>query len=324
MEKAHHALAVRDAAALVKRWAENPLEAPQGINVSAVADAIRDDNSARRLERLVKAADEIRDLRVSRGLTSAVMERFGNPTCFQHFAYCGSMGDLAGGGKVARMYDGYCWDCDPFMQWPGRIADLSQARIRHHPDSKPFDPEFLKWSPGARMVAGGEAWDDQKYPSAIDLAEFYGGGFFRYLSRGDRDKAFASLMFAVHMLQDLCVPHHVLGTVDLGHAAHERKALARWREIRRGLPRKTRRLTWSRLSLEAREMLDGDIGSATGFRELGEAAVRATALRLPAPDRAPSPTRAETWKMTRQAIACAIKAFDLIAAGLMPRQTLPA
>ena len=80
------------------------------------------------------------------------------------------------------------------------------------------------------MISGSTDWDDQKYPSALDLAEFYFSGISKWKTNKP-GWALESLCYAIHMLQDMSVPQHVLCTIEKDHPEYERDMLKLWNVV---------------------------------------------------------------------------------------------
>lgn len=312
MKMAHHSLIVKAASELVGFWSQdqtNAHSAPSGFDLEKAQKILGNPHRVKQMSKWTARADKIGDVVVEEGLSRLVVKRISNATSFQHFAYCGSMGTLKDGKSKVKQYDGYCWDCDPFMKWYEELANISWADVSYKPDCGIFEASFMRQSPGAKQISGSSDWDDQLYPSALDLAEFYFNGAKRWKTE-KRGWALQSLCYAIHMLQDLTVPHHVLCTIERGHAGYESDMRDMWRRIYadRTDEQKMYRLADSigpRVSVIFEEI------GETGVREVGKKLVDLTRGRLPADDRIPSRTKHEALVMSCHAIAATLRAVEL-------------
>ena len=265
MKSAHHALCVEAAADLVQHWKESG-GGPLGLDLEKLVDLLGNEARLRQIASWTARGDEIDDIVVDVGLASVIVELVSRATCFQHFTYCGSMATLEDGKKKVEKGDGYCWDCDPFMPWLGEIANISTTNVRHSADCGVLDPDFLAQSWGAKMIHGTEDWDNQLYPSAVKVAEFYGTGAEAYRDQGQGGHALRSLCFAIHLLQDLTVPHHVLCTVGLNHGGWEAEALRNWRLLyaMKNKDRK-REIVTEQLSKMVADLIESGLGDVEGY-----------------------------------------------------------
>jgi len=312
MKEEHHALIVAVTADILKFWSENG-KRPKFRSFGNIVNLAKKNNMVRYMKRWVAQPDDLKDVVVHEGLAKAIVNMISKATRFQHFAYCGSMDDLEYGDSKVSKYDGYCWDCDPFLPWYTEIADISWADVEFNPRCGFFSPEFFMKSPGAIKISGKTDWDDQIYPSAIEMANFYGNGNRQYEHKDKKTSEWSlqSLCFAIHMLHDLCVPHHVLCTIAYGHAEFEEKMLSFWRRLYsdRSTLNKNKFLTMQIEPL-VREQLE-KYKSINDFTGLGEQTVDITSERLPTKDTVPSINKIESKRMTAQGIACTIKALEL-------------
>ena len=307
MKKTHHSLTMVATADLLKFWKESGRQ-PAIPKLDEMFGLMGSPSQVRSMERWVAMADEIDDLVMEEGLEKVLMEIWkSKPTSFQHFAYCGSMGELEDGDTCVKKYDGYCWDCDPFLPWYGVIANLSWADIQFNPDCGVFSQDFLKEGPG-KKITGEQDWDDQAYPSAIEMAKFYGEG----ATKATGGQAIQSLCFAIHMLQDLGVPHHVLCTVGFDHPGFEDEMLGFWRRLYSDRSESNKKkILGKQIGPQVEALLNNELQCVDTFENLGEKLVNMTRKRLPSNDNVPSPNKVEARRMTTQGIACTIKALSL-------------
>ena len=310
MKKTHHALTITAADDLLKFWTERDIQ-PDGVDLKKTCKLMEKRPQVRLMERWVAQADELDDLIVEEGLASIIVDQVSKATSFQHFAYCGSMGELEDGDALVKQYDGYCWDCDPFLSWYEEIANMSWADVRFSPKCGVFDEDFFIGSPGMDTITGDKDWDNQLYPSAIDMAVFYGERA-QELKNKNSLWAIQSLCFAVHMLQDMAVPHHVLCTVRLDHVDFEDEMLGFWKRLYSNRSESHKATVLERqIGPQVTNMLEGQLGSIPNLEDLGGELVDMTRERLPNDDSVPSRNKVEAGKMTVQAIACTIKAMSL-------------
>ena len=315
MNKLHHALTITATADLMKFW--NEIGAKPKINkIDKMLDMMKEGSCLRKMERWVAQADELQDVVVEKGLAEAIVNIVSKATCFQHFAYCSSMGKLQDGDAIVKKYGGYCWDCDPFMTWYLEIANLSWADVAYNPNCGVFNSEFLKTSPGCETITGVADWDDQIYPSAIEMAEFYGNGARKFAESENSEEqswSLQSLCYAIHMLQDVCVPHHVLCTVCCDHVDFEGEMLSFWRRLYSDRRKDLRKKKFLEVQVgpNVEQLLAKELNSADTFTKIGKRLVDMTAKRLPAKDTVPSRNKIESRLLTVQAIAGTIKALDV-------------
>jgi len=311
MKRKHHSLVTRAAGELIKFWYDNDVEV-KGIDVKGIHDWLYKGNHLRKMEKWSAAADDIQDLKVSDNLTSFIVKRISDATSFQHFSYCGTMGTLRDGNATVNKYDGYCWDCDPFLQWFEEIANISWADVKYDPYCGMLPANYLAESPGAIKVTGGEDWDNQVYPSALDLADYYGDGS-RVFCRGDEtDNALKSISFAIHMLQDLSVPHHVLSTIELNHAGYEKRMLNLWRKFYSKRSTENKQVALQDIiSVNVKTLLHRDLHANIRFSDVGKKVVAMTVKRMPEGYRIPQICKTESINMTCEAIASTISALNM-------------
>lgn len=304
VNKNHHALTMEASAQLLQFW-------PAAGNTARYAKAaheISDLSQLNRMMRWVVQPDELDDV-----ITDCILVPGFRPTSFQHFAYCGSLGPLTGGNTVVNKFEGYCWDCDPFISWREPLPDACSAGVRFRPDPS-IPGEIMEGHPASKMLQGMTDWDDQQYPSALDLAEFYGERSLALKARGKTDDALQSLCFAIHMLHDLTIPQHVLCTIENGHAAYERESDCFWQNIFAS------RSPSYRISIFNRR-LSGDIlgalsevGDINLFRRLGEYTAERTRKSLITSRKDVSaPCKDDAYRLTSLGIVCTIKALEIFA-----------
>jgi len=180
------------------------------------------------LARWVPETDLLDDIFIDEEFTTNVMAAIGHPTCFQHFAYGGSLGVLRDGVNVVEKLDGYNWDCDPYLPWYAELANVSKAKVRYNPLVEFLPSRVLETSPGAKLIRGDKDWDNQQYPSAVSLIGFY---MHEALALRARFAGYAlrAIACALHLLADLCVPHHILNTIGHDHAEWERTVWKYWK-----------------------------------------------------------------------------------------------
>jgi hypothetical protein len=319
MKKLHHSLTLKASADLIQYWLKYPAEAPGDINLPKINNLLQNANNLKNMSKWVAATDDLDDVVVDNNLVEWIVERISDATSFQHFAYCGSMGDLVDSGAVVRKYDGYCWDCDPNLKWYEEIADLSCADARYNPECGVLPSDFLVQSPGSKMISGETDWDDQVYPSALELAQFYFGGATKYKSIDgiDSPNALKCLSFAIHLLQDMSNPHHILCTIELGHAEYEKECLHNWKKLIYGdKSQETKQKhieNW--ISSEVKRHLNVSFNVLDPSKpcyDLGRLALEQTEKRLTHDGRGVRPAnKVETKELTVLAIASTLKALNL-------------
>ena len=316
MKQEHHRLTLRAANELVAFWQAPPVAGAPGVapalDLDKVGAALGDPTQLTLMERWVAHADDLRDLEVDAGLAAWVVKRVSTATSFQHFAYSGALGDLVDGQTRVTAFDGYCWDCDPYLKWYEEIANASWANVRFHGDPDHLDADVWARSPSASVVDGETDWDNQRYPSALDMAEFYAGQA-RRLRPAAYEESVQCLCYALHMLQDMSVPQHVTCTIECEHAEYEQDMLDFWKRIfaARSDGQRADVLT-HQLAPTVAALLSGPFAACATVREVGQAAVRATAARQDLRVRhAPRRDRAEALQMTALALASTLRALDL-------------
>ena len=317
MKEEHHALTLGVASDLIRWWRRHPGTAPLFLDLDRIEALLRGEpGRVKKMLGWVKEADHLDDIELEQNLVSKLIHHLGNPTSFQHFAYCGSMGDLRDGAKVVRKYDGYCFDCDPFLPRISEITQLSRTAIRFNSDCAALGPGGYKDSPLQKKFTN-QYWDNQVYPSVIDLAEHYGNCArenLRQPSVLSDDFNIKRLSFAIHMLQDTCVPHHVLSTILHGHADYEESVWSYWLQFYADRPKQSSRDAAMEylLSPATSQMLDG-FRDLSGFGDIGKKSVDLTRQRLERHSAAnPSTSRQEAIGITVQAVACTICALNLV------------
>jgi hypothetical protein len=169
MNPSHHAATLEASTQLLQLWPATGAAA----RYAQAAKLNSDPAQVERMRRWVVQADDLDDVYVPSTIVDAILDKFSRPTRFQHFAYCGSLGPLRGGNVTVDKHDGYAWDCDPFLCWYECLANVSCADVKYRPDPN-VPAEITEGHPASRIVQGNVDWDDQKYPSALDLADFYG------------------------------------------------------------------------------------------------------------------------------------------------------
>lgn len=313
MKRVHHAGTVEAAADLVRFWKKNG-GAPEGLKLEEVHDLLGEPARVRAMAKWAAGCDDLKDVVVDVGLASAIVERVSNATCFQHFTYCGALGPLEDGAKKVDAGGGYCWDCDPFMPWFGQIANISTAGVSYDPSCGVLTKAFLEKSHGAAMIAGDEDWDNELYPSAVDCAEHYGSGARGFRDAGKRGFALQSLSYAIHLLQDMAVPHHVLCTVGLDHAEWEAEMAQYWRLLygMKGAAQRDQ-IVAAQLAPMVADLYEKHFRGKRSFRSIGAASVALTAATLPSPTAVPGPSKPAARATTAQAMATTLAAVSLYA-----------
>lgn len=135
---------------------------------------------------------------------------------------------------------GYRWDRDPSLSvaglLTGAVAAVAGMRITANPDGeRPPLTGLLELTPMQRAALGqpGVTLGAFHFPSASEGADHFASGARHW--RGERN--FAGWRrcagYALHFVQDACVPHHVWGALLLGHAQWEVQLEASWRETMR-------------------------------------------------------------------------------------------
>ena len=132
--------------------------------------------------------------------TSPIQRIFSQPVITHNFCNEAAIEILKKDGftSLGNLVEGYLTKLNKGSQW----ADSGWKNITHflNPETK----SGLSYFPDARFfylkyyLEAKKAW-----------------------SQGDRDKAFFFLGAATHLVQDMCVPHHVLGHLFEGHSKFE-------------------------------------------------------------------------------------------------------
>lgn len=222
MKVAHHAALVRFAARLAPRV------------LPAAADLLADPTTLSALEAGVQAADYYDDIKILGDSLPARFARWtqahvSGGTSLQHF----------GGGE-----QGYCLDADMYRPRAVDLTASDQALAGYNPAALPMPLAAAVKSPGQLALSPPRPWAHVFFPSAAQLADFY-AGIARTLWRvGDRERALRCLAAAIHLIQDLCVPHHVLCTIGLGHSQFEAALWAAWQELAAGSWPRAHLLAW--------------------------------------------------------------------------------
>lgn len=147
-----------------------------------------------------------------------------NLSSFQHFLVCDSG------------FRGYQWDSDSSLGWIDKLVDLPvkwlHSRIDHklNAQSSGFPSSVLAISPMSIFVENQSTkFDEFRFPSAADVGQFYGDILPRQsLSLEEWIQACG---FVLHMVCDVCIPHHVLGWLLRGHQNFEDSLEDRWRKV---------------------------------------------------------------------------------------------
>ncbi len=281
------------------------------------------------LEKAVKDADYIEDLKLTPGAASYLLDKFSKPTRFQHFAYSGAMGEILQGKKCSTVgkYGGYSWDCDPWLGLVDTLGTVSLADVKFNPDCGHFDSDFFSQSPGARLIRGRTDWDDQLYPSAIDMTEFYG----RKAVELKGHKGFwdlQSLGFALHFLHDLTVPHHVLCTILNNHVRYETALTSTWFSLKPPEDDSAAYVSYMKSLSEIVEswLVKADLRSCGSFVDIGIKNVDITAegMRSYAPRYLlPLPEEQITFGICTLAMASTIQAIKVYQSAPAEIQSIP-
>lgn len=333
MRKEHHSLVMQATGEiLATTWQKPPLQ-----GTTEVIDDMYDffDAAQQNLPYFVANADDITDLQVDAGLSKFVIGALSGPTSFQHFAYgnyfeqYNIVNAMRGVSREIKLYEGYCWDTDPFLPWYLELANLAWANIRYTPVCNVFNETIMRTSPGARLITGKEDWDDQVFPSAIDLAEYYGQAawIFRHtLTWSDANKLWTipcdptllqeweerAFAYCCHMLQDLCVPHHVLGTIGNEHREYEQGLLNYWRRLYAGRSKQNRQeILDAQINASVKMFFDLSYQGIRTFRDLGKTTVYLTTQRLYTKPALFHESRIAGFITTTQAIAVTLKALEI-------------
>ena len=325
MKGEHHSQTLRAAADLAAYWHDQKEAGNEEVlpllDIDKVYAELENVDQVEQMARDAKGADYVKDVVVDATLEAWIIDRVSDATSFQHFAYGGSMGTLKDGKKVVEKYGGYCWDCDPYLKWYEELANISTADVRFEPDCGVFDEDFYKKSPGYDIISGKQDWDNQIYPSALELAEFYGVEA-QALKAEKPGWAQKSLCYAIHMLQDMSVPHHILCTIEYGHGDYEKDMLDFWKRFYSTKENpETKQAVLEQLSEEVAALLNDPLAdrailpdpeAQVSFADIGRVAVDLTRERqLPTRDAVPARNKIEAREMTVQAIACTLKAVEL-------------
>lgn len=226
MKVPHHAAIVRFAAQLAPRLAP------------AVAPLLAAPTTLGALAAGVEAADYYDDVRIA---GKSPVARFAAWT----------QAHVSGGTSLQHFGDarGYCLDDDRYRP---RLVDLTadnSATVDYHAEALPVPVSRRDDAPGRALQ--GQPWAHVFFPSAGQLAEFY-AATARVLWRvNDRERALRCAAAAMHLLHDLCVPHHAICTIGLGHSQFEAALWAAWCEWESGSWPRCRWAAWRRLDPEA-------------------------------------------------------------------------
>jgi hypothetical protein len=92
MKKSHHALTLEPSTQLLQIWPGT------GLTARYAKAAKENSNPAQvqQMRRWVVQVDELDDVHVPSAIVDAIIDKVSRATCFQHFAYCGSLGPLKG------------------------------------------------------------------------------------------------------------------------------------------------------------------------------------------------------------------------------------
>ncbi|MEW6349926.1 MAG: hypothetical protein AB1646_12740 [Thermodesulfobacteriota bacterium] len=315
MKPEHHSRTMEVAADLIDYWSSASPSLPAWLPLQKVKSLVAKAGT-KLMARWVAQIDALDDVELSSGLLDFLAGWVSKPTCFQHFAYCGYWGDELWKGKaVIKKYGGYCWDCDQYQRWlEGRAAE-NWMNVKYNPDCNVLTPAILKGSPGAKQIPGNIDWDDQVYPSALELAEFYSKAAKKMTPPQQQlNWDIQSLCFGVHLLQDQGIPHHVLCTVAGGHSHFEEDMYGFWRSYYSERSNTTKdEVIGHQLSDRVANLLgDQRLSNAKSFEKIGEWAVDRTGQWLQKAGGIPAiPCAMDSLNLTVQGIACTIRALAL-------------
>lgn len=311
MKPKHHSLTIEAAKNLVNYWQAKGI-IPVGIDIGKVATILSTGRNDKDMSKWVAEIDDIEDVKVPSSLAGFLIDRISNATSFQHFSYCGALGDLKDAQVVVKQYDGYCWDCDPFLGWYEEIANMSWADVKYDIDCGDLPNWFLENSPGAKCISGQTDWDDQKYPSALDLAEFYQTGGTQFNQQSQQTEFLKSLSFGIHMLQDMVVPHHILCTIMEGHSVYEAEMLSYWNKFYTSRTHSTKYVQLeNHVSPMVLDLLEKYFKDPADFRQIGQTAMALTEARLIDGKSIPPASKPEALAYTTLAIAVTLKAINV-------------
>jgi hypothetical protein len=322
MKGKHHSIVVMVAADLVEHWKQNGID---GFELEKVADILTNRYRVDQMSKWAKKADHVTDLFVDNNIVNFIVERVSSATSFQHFAYCGSMGVLKSGKKHLKKYDGYDWDLDQWLTWYEELANISTANVEFNVNCL-FSKEFWTGgedsryklvfdgvSPGVSQIKGNKDWDDQQYPSALDLAEFYEKRAKECKAQNAGGWSLQSLCYGIHMLQDMSVPQHILCTIENHHAEYENDVLGLWKNIYSGESRSARRIQETlqeQIGPIVEKTLQNKLSGELTMRQIGEKSIDMTMKRMENDSIIRKPNKIEAMSMTCQAIACTLKAIE--------------
>ena len=337
MKPEHHTLTIGAAADLLKFWKannEDDINQALGINLNDQITLIDRWNTNKEMEYWIAQPDELKDVVIDGWVESMIITNISHPTAFQHFAYCSPSDKSLKRGKSEdqkiKKYDGYCWASDTsfkhltqidtkniISQMINRlivIPNLKLSKVKYNLHWYVFVDEFFADSPGYKQIIGDEDWDEQVYPSAIKMAEFYGNGAktFKNKDKSASQQAIQSVCFATHLLQDLGVYYHVVCDVSVAHADFEADILESWENFYASKNNSARQdFLRNHISGKVKELLKDEFENVQDFESLGKKLVDIAHGRFSANNSAPAADKDETIKVTAQAIACVIKAIDL-------------
>lgn len=178
------------------------LEAALDVNVQDLMDWVQE-------------PDFLQDVTLDAEVVGKVVDAISNPTSFQHFA------------------DGYCLARDNYFGVLSGIDEVLRAKVsfQYDADCPVFEPSITslitRHSPGYLAIKGDESWGDQEYPSAPTMVLYYTDLIKYFVWQREDEFALRTLCHVLHYIQDMTVPHHVLGTIGLDHALFERE-MERW------------------------------------------------------------------------------------------------
>ncbi len=183
---------------------------------SPIIPAFFNKTDCKALFQATSAPDRLRD--TSLPVLGALGDRYefigNNLASFQHFA------------------SGYLWGKDPGKNWAETtVLELVNSVVKYEPqrfgEQVPGAPiptpmlDSVNKQPGAKLA-------DFRFPSAIEMALHFEKLAHSYWISRDYANWRLCVGYILHFLHDMFVPHHVWGTIFLGHVSWENQIQDHW------------------------------------------------------------------------------------------------
>lgn len=199
--------------------------------------AFREKEFCRELFQAASAPDRLRDIRIPLlGSLGDSYEFAGkNLEAFTHFLPERSErpGTIRSPSTVPPLA-GYCWRKDPGAPTAATLAfALLDLPVEYRPENfGERAPGYDAATPMAKAVfaQSGAELGRFMFPSLEEMANYYAGQARLAWARGDFSTWRRCVGYVLHYLADACVPHHVWGTLFLGHQAWENMCERFWLE----------------------------------------------------------------------------------------------